>query len=229
MATIIPIPPGKRFQDLSGQRFGRLVVLGWAGYSKPNAVWVCKCDCGGENLVPSGNLVAGRTRSCGCLNLENLSKSGSADFCARDTKKHPEYKVWGQMIRRCHNPQTRRFEDYGGRGITVCNRWRHGEDGQHGFACFMADMGSRPSPKHTIDRVNNDLGYSPQNCEWRSRTDQTRNRRNTVIVQYRDREMSLPEACELASMQYSLVKGRIFRGTSVERALRQPARKGNYR
>lgn len=229
MASITPIPTSRRFQDLTGQRFGRLVVLGWAGDTKPNPQWTCRCDCGSEKLALSHNLVSGRTRSCGCLNLENLSKSGSADFCARNTKQHPEYKVWGQMISRCHNETHRQFADYGGRGITVCDRWRHGENGKHGFACFMSDMGPRPSSKHTIERLYNDLGYSPDNCAWVTRTAQARNRRNTVIVAYNGVEMPLPAACELAGLPYNLVRLRIFEGMPIERALSEPARKGNYR
>jgi hypothetical protein len=225
MATITPIPPEKRFQDLTGQRFGRLVVLGWAGHSKPNAAWVCRCDCGGEKLALSHNLKSLRTRSCGCLNLENLSNSGSADFCARDTKMHPEHKVWGQMIRRCHNPTERRFADYGGRGISVCDRWRYGENGTHGFMCFMTDMGSRPSPKHTIDRVNNNLGYSPDNCEWRTRTEQVRNRRNTIMIVYQDREMSLAEACEIAGVPLRVASSRLRNGMAADLVLSQPIKK----
>lgn len=229
MATITPIPSDKRFQDLTGQRFGRLTVLGWAGYSKPNAAWVCRCDCGGGKVAYSHNLTSGRTRSCGCLNLENLSKSGSADFCARDTKEHPEYKVWGQMISRCHNPKNAAFTDYGGRGIAVCDRWRFGENGQHGFACFLADMGPRPSDQHSIDRLDNDAGYCPENCEWRVRSEQARNRRNTVTVNYRGADMPLPAACELAGLPYKLVRLRISQGMPIERALSQQIRQGNYR
>lgn len=229
MATITPIPPSKRFQDLTGRRFGRLVVLGWAGYSKQNAAWVCRCDCGGEKIAGGGNLVGGRTQSCGCLFRENLSKAGSATFLARDTKRHPEYKVWLAMLARCHDPDNRQFPDYGARGITVCERWRVGENGAHGFNLFMLDMGSRPTARHTIDRIDNDRGYSPDNCAWRTRTEQARNRRNTVTVHFNGADMPLAAACELAGLPHRLVYRRIWGGMSAERALTQPARQGDYR
>lgn len=229
MAEIVPIPHDRRFQDLTGQRFGRLTILGWAGTCKPNAAWVCRCDCGGESVALGNNIIAGRTRSCGCLNLEHLSKSGSAEFCARDTKRHPEYKVWGQIISRCHDPENATFFNYGGRGITVCDRWRFGENGRHGFLCFLDDMGKRPSSAHTLDRVKNDLGYSLDNCEWRTRTEQTRNRRNTTMVTYRGRRMPLATACELACLPLGTVRYRIRSGMSEDRALSQPIRKSSYR
>ena len=169
-----------------------------------------------------GNLVGGRTRSCGCFNLETLSRSGSAVFCARDTKRHPEYKVWLAMISRCHEPDNRQFPDYGARGIAVCDRWRIGENGVHGFNLFMLDMGSRPSDKHTIDRIDNDRGYSPDNCAWRTRTEQARNRRNTVMVHYNGASIPLAAACELAGLPYEVVKGRLWDGWSLDRALSQP-------
>jgi hypothetical protein len=226
MATITPIPPAARFQDLTGQRFGRLIVLGWAAYlpSRPNAAWVCRCDCGSEKTVIGGNLIAGRTRSCGCLNLENLSKAGSATFLARGTKRHPEYKIWAAMLGRCHNPNNRQFPDYGGRGIAVCDRWRFGESGSHGFNLFLLDMGSRPTGGHTIDRTDNDRGYSPDNCAWRSRTEQARNRRNTLMVHFNGADMPLAAACELTGMPYRFVYLRIRYGMPVERALTQPKR-----
>lgn len=229
MAEITPIPPGTRFQDLTGKRFGRLTVLGWAGYSKhKEATWVCACDCGGKKVAVGGNLRGGRTQSCGCFSLENLAKSGSADFCARETKKHPEYKVWGQMVSRCHNPKNHAFAHYGERGIFVCDRWRFGENGKHGFACFLEDMGQRPSAEHSIDRLNNDRGYEPANCAWRTRTEQGRNKRNNRMVNYAGRQMPLVEACDIAGISVHTVRVRISNGMSASRALSQPIRQGHY-
>jgi hypothetical protein len=229
MATITPIPPERRFQDLTGNRYGRLVVLGWAGHSRHgHPVWICRCDCGKEKEATSSNL-RGNTRSCGCLNRENQQRLGRADL-GGITKFLPEYGGWRQMIRRCHNPSHQQYPRYGGRGITVCDRWRYGENGEHGFLCFIADMGLRPSDRHTLDRTNNDLGYSPENCAWRTFNEQARNRGNTVMVTYRGQEMTLPAACELAGLRYQIVWQRLFLiGMSMDRALSQPARQGNYR
>lgn len=232
MATITPIPPAKRFQDLTGKRFGRLVVLGWAGYSRNhNPVWVCRCECGTEKTNSASNLRSGNILSCGCLNAENRSASGTAEFCAHGTKEHPaEYGTWRQMLSRCYNPAHEQYVRYGGRGIVVCTRWKDGENGEHGFNCFLADMGLRPSSKHSLDRTDNDLGYSPDNCAWRTGSEQARNRRNTVMVTFQGTEMPLAEACELAGLRYQIVWQRLFlMGMSQERALTQPARQGNYR
>lgn len=137
MATITPIPPEKRFQDLTGRRFGRLVVLGRVS----GARWQCRCDCGTEKTIYQSSLLAGHRQSCGCLKADNRTTSGSAAFSAHDTRNYKEYPVWKQMINRCHNPRSVGYDIYGARGISVCDRWRHGENGKHGFECFISDMG----------------------------------------------------------------------------------------
>jgi hypothetical protein len=152
-----------RFRDISGQRFGRLDVREYRGASK----WFCRCDCGNDRLVDTRALNAGQS-SCGCEKAERAAKMK----LSHGLHGIPEYKVWKGMISRCELPSATGYENYGGRGIAVCDRWRHS------FENFIADMGRRPSPRHQIDRYpNNDGHYEPSNCRWATPVQQAGNKR----------------------------------------------------
>lgn len=167
---------------LAGERFGRLVVLGEAdpalsGGQARRRLRV-RCDCGTERVV---RLEALRrkvpTRSCGCLQRERTSAIGSRTVHGHGSARRglsPTYLSWASMKCRCYQPTCSGFEHYGGRGITVCDRWL---DGAQGFVNFLADMGERPDG-HTLDRLDNDGNYEPANCRWATRSDQNRNRRH---------------------------------------------------
>lgn len=223
MAEPTPIPFTARAQDLTGQRFGRLIVLAYAGKDGPHHMWRCACDCGGTKVARQGNLVHSGVRSCGCLRRESEARNGTI-YGLLAGGKPPEYKIWGAMIRRCTKPQDKSFHRYGGRGITVCDRWRYGEDGKRGFQCFIEDMGWRPSPTHQIERRENDQGYAPGNCCWATRTAQIRNRRSTKMVTFRGAQMPLAAAAELAGVPLKLAQSRIYgvNKWSAERALTTP-------
>jgi hypothetical protein len=161
-----------------GQRFGRLVVTGSPDYrvvrKYPVPFFPVRCDCGTQTVVNGYYLHLGDTTSCGCYRAERVAeglalKHGEANKPTAPIAT-PEYRAWRGMINRCYQPSSERFSRYGGRGIVVCDRWHHS------FENFLADMGRKPSPKHSIDRIDNDGNYEPGNCRWATASEQQRNK-----------------------------------------------------
>lgn len=149
--------------DFTGHRYGRLVVIAHAGKNRHgHSLWLCKCECGNEKVLNSVAFRHGNTKSCGCLQSENRTKHGMHGS--------PEYMTWNSMIQRCENPHSKAYNHYGGRGITVCDRWKD-------FDNFFQDMGERPSPKYSLDRIDVNGNYEPANCRWTTQQEQVRNTR----------------------------------------------------
>lgn len=166
-------PPMKRGAGLTGERYGRLVVVSEVESSGYHRRWLCRCDCGTVKAFDQGNLRSGASKSCGCLKRDQnvLAKFSRT----HGMNKTPEHRAWSSMIQRCTNDKQDSWEDYGGRGIRVCERWIRN------FEAFFADMGPRPSPMHTLDRKDANGNYEPGNCRWATRAQQAHTRRSTVL------------------------------------------------
>lgn len=210
------------FKDLTGRTFGRLTVISFSAFvdrSYPSrqrvhhiSTWLCRCECGNETVVFSGNLIRGNTRSCGCLSRE----TSAARQTTHGMTNSPEYRVWSHIIGRCHNPSDAAYADYGGRGIAVCERWRAS------FESFYEDMGPRPSSMHSIERRNNSGHYSKENCRWATRREQMRNTRRNVLVTFDGRTQCVAAWAEETGIPSDTLRARLRLGWSAERALKEP-------
>lgn len=198
-----------------GQKFNRLTVIKDSGIRKHEKKWwLCLCDCGKEAIVATSYLKNGHIKSCGCLAKEVASSRAFARNYIDGYTKEPLYNVWRNMIKRCTDTTDEQYYSYGGRGITVCDRWLS-------YWNFAADMGERPSEDSVIDRINNNKGYSKENCRWTTHHINNRNKRNNVWITY-DGEtfcltdwanilgVSVPSICNYAKRNYCSSSERVL-------------------
>jgi hypothetical protein len=192
-----------------GKRYGRLVVISFHGM-RPNigSVWNCRCDCGKCVHVPIISLNCGNTKSCGCLRHISKIKHG---FAKRGMMS-PEYRAWAKMKERCQNKRDKSYHNYGGRGIKVCKRWQK-------FLGFLRDMGKKPTLNHSIERVNNSLGYKPSNCIWATVLEQANNKRNNVWVEKDGIRLTASQWSRKLKLPRRTVSTRLKNGWSERRAL----------
>ncbi len=215
MTNFIDKPKNKKFQDLTGMRFGRLTVSGLVGRNNSKALlWECKCDCGRVSRPTSANLKSGTSASCGCFRIEIRSiKNPDAP------SKTCEYHAWESMKQRCTCKNHKAYHRYGGRGITICDRWLNS------FANFLADMGARPSKNHSLDRINNELGYFKDNCRWATKKEQSRNTSVNKYITYNGMTLTVAEFADKWGIDQKILHKRIDRGWDIKEALEKPPRK----
>ena len=201
--------------DIRGRRYGRLVVLERAANDKhQKAMWLCQCDCGNQIIVRGGTLRSGQQKSCGCYNKElQANFKGRYKHGGKDTRL---YTIWKVMRQRCFNPHTTNYKNYGGRGITICEEWND-------FSRFREwALNNGYADNLSIDRINVDGNYEPQNCRWSTVVEQARNKRNTMMIYYKGKPTSVRQVAEEVGIEYGTLRGRIIRGWSVDRAINTP-------
>lgn len=192
--------------DLHGRIFGHLSVLGYSHTHNGSAYWLCRCECGTEKPIAAMELLHAGQKSCGCGQRRGThGKTGT-----------PEYRSWAKMCGRCHNPRNDSYVNYGGRGIVVCAAWRHS------FVTFLADMGERPTPAHTLERRNNNRSYSPANCRWATRREQNRNHRRNRRLTLDGETRLIVEWAEHTGIPVGTLHGRLKHGWPIRRVLTEP-------
>jgi hypothetical protein len=203
--------------DLTGQEFGRLTVIKQAVSKNGRIAWNCKCDCGKEKDIIAKDLRSGKTQSCGCFMRESVSHR---------TKTHGQsksrlYFIWTTMKQRCENPNSHKAKDYFERGITICPEW-------HSFDVFQEwALANGYSDKLTIDRMDNNKGYGPENCHWTNNKDQANNRRSNVNLTFNGITQTIAQWAESLCMEYNTLHARLsYYGWSVEKALTTPVGMG---
>jgi hypothetical protein len=204
---------GRFAKDISGQRFGRWLALEKTEMdSQGHMGFLCRCDCGTEKVVKGYKLKRGDSLSCGCLRNELSSERERT----HGLTKHPLFVVWCGMMNRCYSEKSPAFKDYGGRGITVCERW-------HSVENFVADNAPGYAPSLSLDRIDNDGSYTPENVRWADRKAQSRNRRSNVMLTYQGKTQTLFEwAAEVGIAPRTLWARIRERGWPVEKALTTP-------
>ncbi len=211
------IVPSKNVKNRIGHKWGRWTVISFAGYNKQRqALWLCRCLCGGERVMNSGSVAIQDSQSCGCI---------TAEVTAARNRTHgqygtPEYRAWAGMKVRCYDIRCPQYGDYGGRGIKICARWL----GPEGFQNFFNDMGHKPSAEHSIDRIDVNGGYEPGNCRWATRKEQRVNQRNPRLkmLTYKGETLTVTEWAERLGISNHTLGARIRRGWDVAKALEMP-------
>jgi hypothetical protein len=222
MSEVHRIPPGPKFKDLTGMKFGRWTVESFGG-KKGHNNWNCRCDCGNEKVVCATTLLANTSKSCGCLRSD-FAKS-KAFVPKIDGKRTAEHNIYHLIRFRCFNNACRCYHRYGGRGITVCKRWRES------FLNFLADMGRRPSKKHSIDRIDNNGSYTcgkcdecvenewTANCRWATPSQQIRNQERNHRITFCGETLCVTDWANRLGLKVHTIIVRLIRGWTAEEAL----------
>lgn len=205
-----------KFIDLTGKTFGRLTVKRKdANNGDGRVLWLCACSCGSTKSVSGQQLRAGKTKSCGCYARE----SAASRLKTHGMIKTSEYRSWAHAKERCYQIGARNYNRYGGRGIRVCDRWRNS------FENFYSDMGPKPTIKHTLDRIDNDRGYSPSNCRWATHKEQNNNKRTNRNITHGGETKTLTQWASSVGINRETLTSRLTAGWPVQDALTTPVDK----
>lgn len=201
-------------KNIIGKRFGRITVIGYY-YKNHNYYCDCVCDCGNKKIIRSSSLLCGYTKSCGCLAREVTSKVRFRH--GKNGCNDRIYDIWMCMKNRCNNPNDKRWQNYGGRGITVCKEWN--DD----FLVFREwALNNGYDNKLTLDRIDNNKGYSPDNCRWATMLQQANNRRGNVIIEYDGEKHTLSETARKYNINVQTLSWRLRTGWDIKRAIETP-------
>lgn len=213
-----------RFKDETGNRYGRLLVIGLADCHKNKQLWwKCKCDCGSEVVVKGASLRNGATKSCGCISREAFSLEGKKKR-THGYSRTPIYTVWTSMKARCYNENNWAYPYYGGRGIKVCDEWL-GKDGAKNFCSWAFENGYEGSSNHrhcTLDRIDNDGDYCPENCRWVCAVEQANNKRNNRFIEFNGAMHTFTQWSKITGLPTTTIRSRIYQGWPTEKALTVP-------
>ena len=202
-----------KFIDLTGRKFGRLTAIARSkGSTSSGYKWFCVCDCGNETFVLGSNLRHGHVRSCGCL-VKEFHKRDKSWLLKHGMYKSPEYQAYHDMIQRCTNPESQRWDRYGSRGITVCPRWLES------FENFYTDMGPRPSKNHSLDRKDNNGNYDPDNCRWATFIEQVNNKSDNRTYDLNGETLTISQIARKYNIPRGRLATRLKNGDTIENAV----------
>lgn len=187
-------------KNLTGTTFGRLTVVEFAGYlvGRTQSYWRCTCQCGQVIECRGSHLLTGNITSCGCFRREKRMTHGRHGT--------PEYRSWHGMLQRCHDVNATAYPQYGGRGISVCDEWRRS------FAAFIGDMGEKPTPRHSIDRIDNSGNYCKENCRWSTSSEQCSNTRRNRFIASQGMKMTIAQWARHTGLHVSTITNRLNSG-----------------
>lgn len=201
-------------KNLVGCVFERWTVLEYAGPGTVGATWRCRCECGTERVVNANSLMAGTSASCGCFASEMAGATHTIHgHNSRTRGQSPTYISWRSMLKRCNDPRQPGYQNYGGKGIKVCEEWKS-------FEKFLADMGERPEGK-TLDRIDGNGNYEKSNCRWFDMTEQANNRSNNHHLTYKCETHTVAQWAKILNIPVGTIRARLFRGFGTEDALKR--------
>lgn len=209
---LVEIPKHRQFNNLlkTKPKIGKLTVIQYAGKNGNSHYWICRCECGNFTKTRAYHLICDICRSCGCLQIENTIKRSTTHGMSHSS----EYKIRQTMINRCYCTLSDNYNRYGGRGIKVCERWLDS------FENFLQDMGKRPSDKHSIDRIDVNGDYSPENCRWTTKKEQANNRNTNIVVEYNNEVLTLKQLSEKINIKYITLIKRYNHGDRDDKLIR---------